>query len=87
VNDDSEAASLPALVRCVDELESAAESYVTLAEVRGRCASDAVQLALEDDLLLVDERRRLDARSGELRAVTLCRLNRRHPLVRQLLAW
>lgn len=90
---------LAVLVRCVDALEAAAESYVTLDDVRRRCGgaaletapsaagSDVVQAALEEDLLLVDERRRLDGTSGEPRSVTLCRLNRRHPLVRQLLAW
>jgi hypothetical protein len=75
------------VVRCVDALESAAESYVTLAEVRAACTLDSLQAALFDELLLVDERHRLDAASGELLPTTVCRLNRRHPLVRQLLAW
>jgi hypothetical protein len=87
----AEEASLAALVRCVDALEAVAEWYVTLDEVRHRCRAgadpDVVDAALDDDLLLVDERRRLDRASGALLPVTLCRLNRRHPLVRQLLAW
>ncbi len=79
-------------VHCVDRLESAAESYVTLDDVRRGCGVDDVDVdliraALEDDLLLVDERRRLDGGTDEPVPVRLCRLNRRHPLVRQLLAW
>jgi hypothetical protein len=79
-------------VRCVDALESAAERYVTLDDVRRECGVDhaqvdVIQAALEDDLLLVDERRRLEGANDALSPVRLCRLNRRHPLVRQLLAW
>jgi hypothetical protein len=77
-------------VRCVDALESAAESYVTLDDVRRGCGADdvdVIQVALADDLLLVDERRRLDGATGEPVPISLCRLNRRHPLVRKLLAW
>ena len=81
---------IPDFVHCVDRLESAAESYVTLDDVRRGCGVDDVdiiQAALEDDLLLVDERRRLVGANDEPVLVRLCRLNRRHPLVRQLLAW
>src|SRR5690242_20492409 len=57
--------ALARLVRYVDALEAAAESYVTLGQVRGGCGvdpvgagGDVVQAALDDDLLLVDERTR-----------------------------
>jgi hypothetical protein len=71
----------PDLVRLVDRLEDAAESYLTLEEVEsaaGRKLSEAIKAGL----LLVDYRTRLDGS-----AVTLCRLNRHHPLVNELTSW
>ncbi|HET6315378.1 MAG TPA: hypothetical protein VFG86_02890 [Chloroflexota bacterium] len=74
------------LVRIVDDLETRAADYVTLAEVE-RALGRSAQAAIDEGLLLVDYRQRVDARSGSLVPVTLCRLNRQHPLVRQLTAW
>ena len=70
-----------ALIRLVDGLEDRAESYVTLDEVRAACATD-VDSAIAEHILLVDYRTRVDGSP-----VTLCRLNRRHPLVAQLTGW
>ena len=74
------------LVRIVDELETRAADYVTLAEVETALGHSA-QAAIAGGLLLVDNRQRVDLGSGALVSVTLCRLNRQHPLVRQLTAW
>jgi hypothetical protein len=74
------------LVQAVDELEAHADGYLTLEQVEealGHSTADAVA----QSLLLVDYRESIDAASGARRAVTLCRLNRQHPLVRQLTAW
>jgi hypothetical protein len=38
-------------------------------------------------VLLVDYRTRLDGATGEFKPLTLCRLNRHHPLVQQLTGW
>ena len=70
----------PELIRLVDQLEERATSYVTLAEVEA--AAGDVSQAIADHVLLVDYRTRLDGAS-----VTLCRLNRRHPLVVRLTSW
>lgn len=69
------------LVRLVDHLEDEAESYLTLDAVERATAQDVAQ-AVERGLLLVDYRTRPDGS-----AVTLCRLNRRHPLVVELTRW
>jgi hypothetical protein len=69
------------LVRLVDSLEDRAESYLTLDEVQAAAGED-VASAVAEGLLLVDFRQRLDGT-----AVTLCRLNRRHPMVARLTAW
>jgi hypothetical protein len=69
------------LVRLVDTLEERADTYVTLDEVQ-TAASEDVRWAIADNLLLVDYRTRLDGTQ-----VTLCRLNRRHPLVARLDGW
>lgn len=70
------------LVRLVDALEDAAESYVTLDEVRAAAGQSDVESAIASGLLLVDYRTRADGTP-----VTLCRLNRRHPLVAELTRW
>jgi hypothetical protein len=73
------------VIRLVDDLENRAAGYLRLAEVEralGGPASDAIA----SGVLLVDYRERIDDR-GEREPVTLCRLNRQHPLVRQLTAW
>jgi len=69
------------LVRLVDRLEDEADGYITLEDVERAAASD-VSDALANGLLLVDYRTRLDGTP-----VTLCRLNRRHPLVAELTKW
>jgi len=69
------------LVRLVDRLEDEADGYITLEDVERAAASD-VSDAIANGLLLVDYRTRLDGTP-----VTLCRLNRRHPLVAELTKW
>jgi hypothetical protein len=71
-----------ALVRLVDELEARADSYVTRDEVEAAAPGYDLASAIADGVLLVDYRTRLDCTQ-----VTLCRLNRRHPLVVRLTAW
>jgi hypothetical protein len=68
------------LVRLVDHLEDSVDGYVTLDEVQSM-AGDVSQ-AIAGGLLLVDYRTRADGT-----AVTLCRLNRHHPLVKELTSW
>jgi len=76
------------LVRQVDAREAAAAGgYVALDQVRGLCDAATVQWALAADVLLVDNRTRLDQESGAPRPFVLCRLNRHHPIVRRLTAW
>jgi hypothetical protein len=69
------------LVRLVDQLEEQVEGYLTLDAVE-LAAGSSVSSAIEDALLLVDYRTRPDGSS-----VTLCRLNRQHPLVVELTRW
>jgi hypothetical protein len=69
------------LIRLVDALEDSAESYLTLQDVQHAAGGDLAS-AVTDGLLLVDYRTRLDGSP-----VTLCRLNRHHPLVVELTAW
>jgi hypothetical protein len=71
----------PDLVRLVDSLEDRAESYLTLNEVTAAAGED-VSEAIGSGLLLVDYRTRADGSS-----ITLCRLNRHHPLVVKLTSW
>jgi len=70
------------LLQFVDALEDAAESYVTLDQVVAAAGGEDLSSAIANHLLLVDYRTRLDGTP-----VTLCRLNRRHPLVKRLTAW
>ena len=69
------------MVRLVDSLEDRAESYLTVEEVEKAVGHD-LSSAIETAVLLVDYRQRLDGTT-----VTLCRLNRRHPLVVRLTSW
>ena len=69
------------LVRLVDSLEDSAASYLTLEQIEV-AAGEALSERVASGLLLVDYRTRLDGS-----AVTLCRLNRHHPLVAQLTGW
>jgi hypothetical protein len=78
--------ALADLIRLVDELEGRAESYLTLPEVEA-AGGEQVEAAIEASVLLVDHRTRLDVTNGQIETVTLCRLNRQHPLVKSLTAW
>ncbi len=69
------------LVRLLDRLEEEAESYLTLADAEA-AAGHELHDAIARGILLVDRRTRLDGTP-----VTLCRLNRHHPLVQALTAW
>jgi hypothetical protein len=77
---------MEAVIRLVDELEARADGYVTLVDVETACGADA-SAAIAERVLLVDHRARLDANTGDVTAVTLCRLNRHHALVKQLTGW
>ena len=70
-----------ALIRLIDSLEDSASSYVTLDAVAA-AGGDNVDAAIAEHILLVDYRTREDGTP-----VTLCRLNRRHPLVAKLTRW
>lgn len=69
------------LVRLVDKLEDTSEGYLTLEEIEA-AAGRPLAASVANGLLLVDYRTRLDGTP-----VTLCRLNRHHPLVAQLTSW
>jgi hypothetical protein len=69
------------LIRRVDDLEGGADGYLTLEEVQAGVGGD-VSRAIEEHVLLVDYRTSVDGAP-----VTLCRLNRRHPLVQQITKW
>jgi hypothetical protein len=73
------------LVRLVDDLEGRAAGYITLDEVE-RAAGRALTDEIASGLLVVDYRERVEP-DGQLVQITLCRLNRSHPLVRRLTAW
>jgi hypothetical protein len=75
VNDDT------TLIRLVDGLEDKAEGYLTLEKVEQAYGGKVAQYIAEG-VLLVDYRTRLDGTP-----VTLCRLNRHHPLVMKLTSW
>ena len=79
---------LARLARLVDRLEEQAPRYLGLDDVRTALPEEAhgvLRDAIAADLLLVDERISVDAATGARTPVTLCRLNRRHPLARALL--
>jgi hypothetical protein len=69
------------LVRLVDDLEERADGYVTVEDVE-RTLGCAVSGQITTGILLVDYRTRVDGTP-----VTLCRLNRHHPLVAELTGW
>jgi hypothetical protein len=72
---------LAALVRRIDALEDAAAGPLTLETVT-RAVGRELHAEILTAVLLVDERTRADGSP-----ITLCRLNRQHPLVRSLTAW
>ena len=74
------------LVRLVDCLETRTSGYLTLDAVRAAAGPllDLIEPAVADYVLLVDQRTRLDRNTGEVKPITVCRLNRHHPLVRRL---
>jgi hypothetical protein len=82
----SENTPLADFVRLVDDLESRTTGYLTLDAVRAAAGSlvDLVESAVADCVLLVDHRARFDSSTGQVQPVTVCRLNRHHPLVRRL---
>jgi hypothetical protein len=73
------------IARLVDRLEeeaaAAGAGYLTL-EAAERAAGRELAAEIADALLLVDRRQRPDGSP-----VTLCRLNRQHPLARELSRW
>jgi hypothetical protein len=69
------------IVSLVDKLEDAAEGYLTLDQIE-KAAGRELSAQVASGLLLVDHRTRLDGTQ-----VTLCRLNRHHPLVAQITGW
>ena len=82
----SDGARLTEFVRLVDRLEARTSGYLTLNAVRAAAGPlvDLVEPALADDLLLLDHRTRFEPSTGEVGPVAVCRLNRHHPLVREL---
>ena len=68
-------------IRLVDRLEERAEGYLSLDDVTAAHAGP-VDAYVADAILLVDYRQRADGTP-----LTLCRLNRRHPLVARLTGW
>ena len=69
-------------IRTVDRLEEQqTEGYLSLEAVVA-AHGNPVDAYLADAILLVDYRQRADGSQ-----VTVCRLNRRHPLVARLTAW
>ena len=70
-----------ALIRLVDSLEDRAASYISLDDVQ-TAGGQNLEAAIAEHILLVDYRTREDGSP-----VTLCRLNRRHPLVAKLTGW
>jgi hypothetical protein len=82
----SERERLADLVRLVDGLESRSSGYLTLDAVRTAAGAlvDLVEPAIVDDLLLVDHRTRFEPDTGGVSGVTVCRLNRHHPVVRSV---
>jgi hypothetical protein len=81
VSSESSPEPVEALIRLVDKLEDRAETYVTVDEVAA-AGGTHLEVAIAQHVLLVDHRTRVDGVP-----VTLCRLNRRHPLVARLTSW
>jgi hypothetical protein len=69
------------LVRLVDALEDRTDGYLRLDAVF-EAAGEDVSNAVREHILLVDYRTQADGAG-----VTVCRLNRRHPLVAKLTGW
>ena len=67
------------LIRRIDDLE--ARGQLVLEDLQFQLGGDLSGLVTEN-VLLVDYRTRLDGNQ-----VTLCRLNRQHPLVKELTNW
>jgi hypothetical protein len=73
------------LVALLDRLEGESTAYLDLDRLRAAWdgAPAILDAAIAEDVLLVDDRTRLDEATGALVPITLCRLNRSHPDVRQ----
>lgn len=79
--------SVAEFLRRVDDLEAASATYLTLESLRvSGLAAAYLNQAIAESMLLVDRRRRLDPETGAMATITLCRLNRHHPLVREIMA-
>ena len=72
-------------IRLLDHLEATTEGALVLDEAQRQVGQDLAPL-VADGILLVDYRQRLDA-NGAIQPVTLCRLNRHHPSVKQAVGW
>ena len=70
------------LIQLLDRLEAEA-TYVDVATVQGAWGHDLGSF-IEAGIVLVDYRHRLLPSADALEPRTVCRLNRRHPLVRGL---
>jgi hypothetical protein len=73
------------LLRLLDELESGAEGYLTLEQAERAAGQDLSDLVAQG-ILLVDYRQRLAA-DGGVEPLSVCRLNRHHPQVKDLSSW
>lgn len=73
------------LLHEIDRFEGNTDGYLVLEELERALGQELGEL-VADEVLLVDHRRRLDA-SGAPQPVTVCRLNRHHPRVKQLGDW
>jgi hypothetical protein len=73
------------LLRRLDKLESTTDGYLALEDAQRAVGHELTELIAEQ-VLLVDFRQRLDA-SGSLQPLTVCRLNRHHPRVKELTGW
>jgi hypothetical protein len=69
-------------IRIVDALEERADPYLSLDEVAEVATAALLERAIAEHVLLVDYRNRLEGAP-----ITLCRLNRRHPLVAEITVW
>lgn len=76
---------LARVAEAVDRLEDRVHGYLTLDDVRSAVGDDAaVDVALAEDLLLVDDRERLETTAWDVHPVTFCRLNRHHSVAKAL---
>jgi hypothetical protein len=71
-----------ALITAQDRLEDQARGYVRTDELLATGVTQSeIDAAIAAQVLLVDQRRRFDVATETFHPITLCRLNRRHPLL------